>query len=530
MRRVLPHLAMAFAMSADLVLTGGTIYTANPAQPKVEALAIRAAAGPAAQGIDLRGLTAVPGLTDAHGHIAGLGLSLARLDLVGTTSAAQIAGMVQQRAATLAEGTWITGRGWDQNDWENKDFPVAAVLDAAAPRHPVILERVDGHAIWVNSAALRLAGIVRDTADPEGGRIVRDAAGQATGIFVDNAENLIAARVPPPTRAQLRAALAAAMQRCLAAGLTGVHDAGVDAVTLSLYRELLVQGDTPFRIYAMLSNDDALLAEQFRRGPEIGLGDGRLTIRSVKAYMDGALGSRGAALLAAYSDDPGNTGLMRSSVEKLTHLSRRALAAGYQVNVHAIGDRGNRAVLDAMQAALGARRDARFRIEHAQVIALEDIPRFASLGIIASMQPTHATSDMYWAEDRVGPRRAQGAYAWRRLLQSGARLACGSDFPVESERPLLGFYAAVTRQDAKGWPEGGWQPDQRLTRDEALRCFTSEAAWAAFQENDLGSLQPGRRADVTVLSADIMTIPAAEIPAARPVMTIVGGRIAYDAR
>jgi len=542
MRPVLPRLTVALAMTADLILTGGPIYTVDPARPRVEAIAIAAGriqlAGDTAsvlalkgqntRVIDLTGRAAVPGLIDAHGHISGLGFAAARLDLTGTTSAAQIAALVKARAATLPEGRWIRGRGWDQNDWKEKAFPTAEALDAAAPAHPVLLDRVDGHAVWVNTAAMRLAGITKSTPDPPGGRIVRDASGEATGVFVDAAEGLIASKAPPPTRQELREALSAGMQRCLAAGLTGVHDAGVDAAALSVYRELLVDGVTPFRVYAMLSDDETLVAERFGKGPEIGLGDGRLTVRSVKMYMDGALGSRGAALLAPYSDDAANSGLQITTPERLADVSRKALAAGFQINVHAIGDRGNRLALDAMQTALAGRRDARFRIEHAQVLSLDDIPRFASLGVIASMQPTHATSDMYWAEDRLGAARAQGAYAWRRLLDAGARLACGSDFPVESERPMLGFYAAITRQDPKGWPEGGWHPDQRLTRDEALRCFTLDAAWAAFQEAEVGSLQQGKRADITVLSADIMSIPPAAILTTDAVMTIVGGQVAWE--
>ncbi len=542
MRPVLPRLTVALAMTADLILTGGPIYTVDPARPRVEAIAIAAGRiqlagdtasvlalkGKTTRVIDLTGRAAVPGLIDAHGHISGLGLAAARLDLTGTTSAAQIAALVKARAATLPEGRWIRGRGWDQNDWKEKAFPTAEALDAAAPAHPVLLDRVDGHAVWVNTAAMRLAGITKSTPDPPGGRIVRDASGEAAGVFVDAAEGLIASKAPPPARAELREALSAGMQRCLAAGLTGVHDAGVDAAALSVYRELLVDGVTPFRVYAMLSDDETLVAERFGKGPEIGLGDGRLTVRSVKMYMDGALGSRGAALLAPYSDDPANSGLQITTLERLADVSRKALAAGFQINVHAIGDRGNRLALDAMQTALAGRRDARFRIEHAQVLSLDDIPRFASLGVIASMQPTHATSDMYWAEDRLGAARAQGAYAWRRLLDAGARLACGSDFPVESERPMLGFYAAITRQDPKGWPEGGWHPDQRLTRDEALRCFTLDAAWAAFQEAEVGSLQQGKRADITVLSADIMSIPPAAILTTDAVITIVGGQVAWE--
>ncbi len=528
----------------DLILTGGTIHTLDPARPKAEAVAIRGGRiiyvgdsagltsikGPATRTINLSGLTIVPGLTDAHGHLAGLGFSLARLDLVGTESAAQVAGLVKRKAATLAPGDWITGRGWDQNDWRVTSFPTRKELDAAAPDHPVALERIDGHATWVNSRALLLAGITKHTPAPSGGQIIRDEGGEPTGIFVDNAEDLILSKIPGPSRDQTREALTRSMRKCLEAGLTQVHDAGVSEVGLDLYREILVAGDFPFRVYAMLSDDDALLADHFAKGPEIGLGDHRLTVRTVKVYMDGALGSRGAALLAPYQDDSANTGLLRTQPERLTRIARQAVQRGFQIAVHAIGDRGNRLALDALQAALrdGAGHDLRFRIEHVQTLAPEEFPRFASLGIIASMQPTHATSDMYWAEERLGAERVKGAYAWRTLLDSGARLVCGSDFPVESEKPLLGFYAAVTRQDAKGLPEGGWFPRQRLTRDEALACFTSWPAYAAFEEELRGMIAPGRLADMTVLTKDIMTVPPAEILETAVAMTIVGGRIAYE--
>jgi hypothetical protein len=530
--------------AADLILTDGNIYTLDPALPRAQAVAVRGGRflyvgdlagalkhkGSSTRVVSLSGRTVVPGLTDAHGHVAGLGFAANRLDLTGTTSAREIARMVAAKAAAVKPGQWIRGRGWDQNDWEESSFPTRHLLDEAAPANPVALERIDGHATWTNSRAIELAGVTKGTADPSGGRIVRDAAGGATGIFVDAAEDLIAGRIPAPTRAETLEALRAGMGRCLEAGLTEVHDAGVSAEALEIYRELLVEGDYPFRIYAMLDADPALVDRQLARGPEVGLGGGRLTVRALKLYMDGALGSRGAALLAPYRDDAANTGLIRTDPARLREISARAAASGYQVCVHAIGDRGNRLTLDSMEPAIRASggKDLRFRVEHAQVLAPEEIPRFAALKVIASMQPTHATSDMYWVEDRVGAKRAEGAYAWRSLLKTGARLTCGSDFPVESERPLLGFYAAVTRQDAKGWPAGGWHPDERLTREEALRCFTQDAAYAAFEEDSRGSIAPGKLADLTVLTDDIMRIPAPELLKASVAMTIVGGRIAYE--
>lgn len=530
--------------TADLILTDGNIYTLDASVPRARAVALRgdrilyvgdlpgalAHKGASTRMVSLGGRTVVPGLIDAHGHVAGLGFAANRLDLTGTTSAQEVAKLVAARAAVLKAGQWIRGRGWDQNDWAEKSFPSRRLLDEAAPANPVALERIDGHATWTNSRAIDLAGVTNGTADPAGGQIVHDAAGEPAGIFVDAAEDLIARKIPAPTRGETLEALRSGMRRCLAAGLTGVHDAGVSAEALELYHELLVKGDFPFRIYAMLDSDPALVDAQLARGPEVGLGAGRLTVRALKLYMDGALGSRGAALLSPYKDDPANTGLIRTEPARVREIAARAAAAGYQVCVHAIGDRGNRLTLDAMEAALGSSggKGLRFRVEHAQVLSPDDIPRFAALGIIASMQPTHATSDMYWVEDRVGEQRAAGAYAWRSLLKTGARLACGSDFPVESERPLLGFYAAVTRQDAKGWPAGGWHPDERLTRDEALRCFTLDAAWAGFEESSRGSITPGKLADLTVLSDDIMQVPAPEILKTTVSMTIVGGRIAFE--
>lgn len=534
--------SLLMTTTPDLILHNATIHTLDATTPTAQAVALAGdrilyvgddatalkLKGPKTRVIDLKGATIVPGLTDAHGHVAGLGSAAGRLELVGTGSAAEIARLVSAKAATLKPGQWITGRGWDQNDWSEKSFPKRQMLDEAAPANPVILERVDGHAVWVNTAAIRLAGVTAKTPDPQGGQILREPSGEATGIFVDNAEDLIGSKLPAPTREETREALIAGMRKCQRAGLTQVHDAGVSAESLELYREILVKGDFPFRIYAMLSNDEKLLTSSFQRGPEIGLGNGRLTIRSVKLYVDGALGSRGAALLSPYRDDPANTGLVRTSPDQLEAVATRAAAAGFQVAAHAIGDRGNRIALDMMEKALPKTGDYRFRVEHAQLLAPDDIPRFVKLGIIASMQPTHATSDMYWAEERVGPDRIGGAYAWRKLLNTGARLVCGSDFPVESENPILGFYAAVTRQDLKGWPPGGWQPDQRLTREEALRCFTTEPAWAAFEESSLGMISAGYLADLTVLSRDIMTVPASEIPGTTAVMTVVGGKVAYE--
>ncbi|MCP5475457.1 MAG: amidohydrolase [Rhodanobacteraceae bacterium] len=446
--------------------------------------------------------TVMPGLIDAHGHLMGLGFSLLQADLVGTRSKEAVIDRLKDKSAGLNEGDWLLGRGWDQNDWAGKAFPAAADLDAAFPDRPVWLNRVDGHAGWANSAALRAAGIDARTADPEGGRLLRDEQGQPSGVLVDAAMDLIETHIPKPDIALRRRALRLALATASKAGLTGVHDAGVSREDLALYRELADDQALPLRVYAMADGDSDALRQLCREGlythPS-----GRLSMRAVKLYADGALGSRGAALLADYSDEPGNRGLLIQSPEHLREIIDKAAACGVQPAVHAIGDRANREVLDAYAGLTAKQRKAlRPRIEHAQVVAMDDIPRFAELGVIASMQPTHATSDMPWAGDRVGAERLRGAYAWRRYLDRATHMAFGSDFPVENVEPIPGLYAAITRQDAEGSPEGGWLPDQRLTLVEALDAFTRGAAYAGFAENEVGTLEPGMRADFIVLSMD----------------------------
>lgn len=531
-------------LQADLVVHNARIYTANPAQPQAEALAVRSgrvalvgtnaevlAAYPAAPRLDAQGRTLLPGLIDAHVHLMGQGLSMLQADLVGARSKQEVVERLEAFAATLPPGAWVTGRGWDQNDWPEKAFPTAADLDAAFPDRPVWLRRIDGHAAWGNTAALRAAGVTAASADPEGGKILRDAEGRPTGVFIDAAMNLVDGRVPAPAPEQYAQALQLAIAEANRYGLTSVHEAGVGLDQVRLYQQAIDDGRFSLRVYAMIGGRGEAFDYFCENGPLIDYGD-RLTVRSVKFYIDGALGSRGAALLEEYSDDPGNHGLLMEPPERFAASVKRAMECGFQVNTHAIGDRGNRVVLDAYAEAIAATggEPGRHRIEHAQVVALDDIPRFAELGLVASMQPTHATSDMYWAEDRVGPVRIRGAYAWRRFAEAGVPLAFGSDFPVEQVNPLLGFYAAVTRQDAERWPEGGWYADQVLTRTEALHAFTRDAAYAAFQENELGSLEPGKWADFVILSADVMTIPAPEILQTRVVATYLAGRPVYEAR
>jgi hypothetical protein len=481
---------------------------------------------------DLEGAFAMPGLIDAHAHVSGLGLSLRRLRFFGTTSAEQVAGMVAEAAAKRPKGEWILGRGWDQNDWEVKRFPTRALLDAAAPEHPVWLRRVDGHAGWASSRALALAGVTRETRDPDGGRIERGPDGEPTGVLVDNAMALVQAAIPPPTPDQLASDITRALEECARLGLTGVHDAGVGVEELAVYRRLADSGGMAVRVAAMLSSG-AVLHDRALEQPRAPDAAGLFRVFAVKAYADGALGSRGAALLEPYADDPGNRGLLVTPADTLELLARRSLEAGLPLCVHAIGDRGNRVALDACARAAGGLeklRGKRFRIEHAQVVSLEDIPRFGRAGIIASMQPTHCTSDMPWAPDRLGAARIEGAYSWRRMLAAGVRLAFGSDFPVEQVDPLLGVHAAVTTQEADGDPPGGFRPGEKLTIAETLSAFTADAAYAASMEHEVGRLRPGHRADVSVFDRDLTTIPAAEIPKARCVLTLVNGRVAWDAR
>jgi predicted amidohydrolase YtcJ len=523
----------------NLVFSGGTVVSGSDQVPHPNyAVAVAdgrvTAIGPStevlsrfpnAQVIDVTGATVVPGLTDAHGHLYGLGLSLDTVSLVGLSTFDEAISRVKARASTAQPGEWILGRGWDQNRWPGKQFPTAGPLDAAVPDHPVWLRRVDGHAGVANSAAMRAAGVTASTPDPEGGRIIRDAGGNPTGVFVDAAEGLIDRAVPAPSFDLRKRRVLAGAQRIAENGLTEIHDPGADDETIRAVRELIDEKRFPIRDYAMVSDNARALDEWFKRGKLIGYG-GRLTVRSVKLYADGALGSRGAALLAPYNDDPGNTGLLVSKEEHLADVARRARAAGFQVNTHAIGDRGVRNAIDAYESA-GVTPQERFRIEHFQVVTPPDFTRIARDGIIASMQPTHATSDMYWAEDRVGAERIKGAYAWRTVLNSGARLALGSDFPVEDVNPFFGIYAAVTRQDQKGWPAGGWYPDQKLTLAEAIRGFTKDAAYAAFEENSRGTIEPGKLADLTIIEGDLFAMPQSDLFKAKVRYTVVGGDIVY---
>ena len=529
------------AMSA---LVNARIHTLDDLRPTAEALAWDAtgriiavgrreevlAQAPGATLHDAHGATVVPGLVDAHAHLMGLGLALMRADLVGTRSRSEVVARLTAFAATLPPDAWLLGRGWDQNDWPEQAFPTAADLDAAFPDRPVWLERIDGHAGWANSAALRHA--MRDlsgTWQPDGGQIVR-AGTRPTGVFVDAATDLVQQAVPPPDDAYRAEVLRRALAATASVGLTGVHDMGTSVADLDLYRRFADEGRFTLRVVAYADGDAAALEQLCRQGP-YQHPSGRVRMAGVKFYADGALGSRGAALLEPYSDDRSNRGLLVTPPAKLLDGMRKARGCGLQVATHAIGDRGNRLVLDDYATVLGAAAgtDHRWRVEHAQVVSPADIPRFTPLGLVASMQPTHATSDMPWAEERLGRERLAGAYAWRRFAQSGARLALGSDFPVESADPRLGLYAAVTRQDLDGEPPGGWLPDQRLTAAEALRGFTSDAAWAGFMEREVGRLEPGLRADFVLLDADPLSVPTSQLPRIRVLSTWVDGTPVYAA-
>ncbi len=535
---------------ADVIFVNGNIYTLDGKRPRAEAIACRdgrlsgvgsiaeisALRGPQTRVVDLNGQTAVPGLIDAHGHVLGLGsFALGRLDLSSARSLDDVIAMVGDKARRTPAGGWILGGRWDHESWPGHVLPTHAALSAATPDHPVWITRVDGHAGLANAAALTKAGIARDTPEPSGGEILRDEHGEPTGVLIDNAMDLLTRHLDPQ-RADTAELIRKAQAVCLSVGLTGVHDAGVSPAEVQVYAALERSGELKLRVYAMVHGEQAKAYFE-ENGLRVGE---RLTVRACKLYTDGAMGSRGAWLLAPYSDRPVDedgrpySGLAVMQPEFIRSVAQDAVQRGYQVCTHAIGDRANRETLDAYEHAyrtggIALPADRRFRIEHAQLLALDDIPRFARLGVIASMQPTHCTSDMRWVGARVGSERERGAYAWSSLLRSGAVVAGGSDFPVESPNPMLGLYAAVTRRDLESKPAGGWHPEQSLTREEALRLFTLDAACAAFEETLKGSLEKGKLADFVVLDRDVMRCEAAEIPGTKVVMTVVGGEIVYRA-
>jgi predicted amidohydrolase YtcJ len=536
----------AAQLPADLIVTNARIYTADDSRPLVEAFAVRGnrivftgsareaatLKGATTRVVDAGGRTVIPGMVDAHAHFAGLAQTLRAVDLTGTKSVDEVIARVKAKAATLPKGTWITGRGWDQNAWGDARFPTHDQLSAAVPDHPVLLTRVDGHANFANAAAMKLAGVTAASKDPSGGKILRTAQGAPSGVFIDNAQDLVGDKVPELTREEMRAALKDAIARMHSFGLVGMHDAGTSRANIDLFEEMAQKNELNLRLYVMIGDNAEALTHYFAMGPRSALYDGQVWVRAVKLYADGAMGSRGAALLEPYTDDPNNTGLLLSAPAHIEEVAKRGLAAGFQINTHAIGDRGNRVVLDAYDKALAAtpRADHRFRVEHAQILHQDDIPRFAQMGVIPSMQASHQTSDMYWIGKRLGPTRLYGAYAWQSLLNTGVIIPNGSDFPVEEVNPLISFHASIARQDARDWPAGGWFPEQKMSREDALRSMTLWAAYAGFQEKELGSITPGKYADFVVLDQDIMRVPAEIVLKTKVLETWVGGKQVYGAK
>ena len=479
--------------------------------------------------IDGGGATVIPGLIDAHGHVFSHGRALLSVILTGASSEANAAGRVADFAAENPQVEWIQGRGWNQVLWESNAFPTAASIDAVVSDRPVWLGRVDGHAAWANTMAMELAGVTAQSEDPDGGQIIRDAQGNPTGVFVDTAMGLVSRMIPEPGREEIKRALTVSMEDLAGWGLSSVHDAGSGSAVIAAFRELLDEDAMPIRVNLMLAASDEFYEERLAEG-HFSDADGMFALHSVKVVGDGALGSRGAALLEDYSDDPGNTGLLRYSDEQLQYLMRAAMNAGFQVNTHAIGDAANQIVLDTYEQLINetGRGDLRHRIEHAQVLTFDDILRFAELGVVPSMQATHATSDKNMAEDRLGPVRIEGAYAWRKLLDTGVIIANGSDFPVEHPNPFFGLHAAVTRQDQGNEPAGGWYPEENMTLEEAFASFTIDAAWAGHQENLLGALEPGKKADFLLLDRDPFSIPTSELWQVEVLETWVNGEQAFS--
>jgi len=544
-------------VKADLLLLNAHLITMNPGQPNAEAIAInngriawvgstaeaKTMFGNAGETLDLGGATVLPGIIDAHAHLMSLGESFLKLDLKGVATPEEAARRVKEKAATVRSGEWILGWGWDEGKWAAR-YPTHELLTEAAPTNPVFLTGLHSFAAWANKRALLVAGINKDTRDPENGKIIRDEkTGEPSGVLINRAQDLVASHIAPLDLDAVKIALELAARECLRNGLTSVHEARVTPIMLQAFRDMVKRGRLPLRVYAMLDGaDPKLIDEWLKRGPEIDP-QHRLTIRSVKVFADGALGSRGAALFEPYTDAPNTRGMTTTPEAGIYEMTRRCLGRGFQVATHAIGDAANHQVLDAYEKALkhaagvtsGATassgvggNDARLRVEHAQVLAAADIPRFAELGVIASMQPAHCTSDMAWAEKRIGAARIKGAYAWRSVLRTGAHVPISSDFPGETLNPFYGIYAAVTRQDPRGQPEGGWNPEQRMTLEEALRGYTIEAAYAEFEEKEKGSIERGKLADLIVISKDPATVAPRDLVRISVLKTFINGKLVYS--
>ncbi|MFT4834491.1 MAG: putative amidohydrolase YtcJ [Marinoscillum sp.] len=542
--------------SADLILQNGNIYTADINNPKVEAIAVKAGRiiavgakseilrhkGDSTMVIDLDGKSLYPGFIEGHAHIMGIGANLINVDLMGAQNYDEVIARVKARAAETPEGTWIIGRGWHQDKWDQsperlfKGFPTHHALSEAVPNHPVYLSHASGHASLANEAAMNMAGIDESTMNPNGGEVFKDVTGQPTGIFNETADELIWRSIPEETEEQRDMQLELAIAECLQNGLTGFHDAGEDLDNLNTIIRFGEEGRLPIRMHVMLSGSDTtLLAERFGTGPQRGLYDGRLNISSVKLYADGALGSRGAWLLEEYSDAKGVHGHNVVPMDEIEEITMRATESGFQVCTHGIGDRANREILDIYEKAFKAfpdiTKDHRFRIEHAQHMHPDDLPRFAELGVLPAMQAIHMSSDRPWAIDRLGKKRIEeGAYMWSDLIDNGSKIINGTDAPVEPINPLPSFYASVSRKTLQGKPEGGYEPAQKMTREEALLSYTLWAAYGAFMEDEVGSIEVGKRADFTILDKDIMTIHEEEILNTAVSMTIVDGEVVFEAK
>jgi predicted amidohydrolase YtcJ len=537
---------------ADLVFINGNIYTANEKQPRAQAVAVKgdrivfvgsnAAAkkyeGASTRIVDLHGATMVPGLTDSHYHFIGVGQREMNLNLEGITNLEDFLAKVKARVDQAKPGEWVTGRGWIETFWKPPVFPTRWDLDKISPNNPVLLTRADGHGAVANSAALKIGGVTKDTKDPFGGQVLRDKqTGEPVGMLLDNAQGFVARHIPPRAEGDTEKAIILANKRSIELGLTQVQDPGGSYGDVALYQKLYGEGKLKLRIYKAVSGPGREADRLLREGPIIEAFGDRLNVRAIKVVSDGALGSRGAALLAPYSDAPDSSGFLRVKEEDLLPMLQEALRKGIQVETHAIGDYANRFILDEYEKALNAvpksqRKIAepRWRDEHSQIVNPTDIPRFAKLGIIPSMQPSHAIGDLHFAPSRLGMKRLEGAYAWNSFIKSGVIIPGGSDAPVERGEPMIEFYAAVARKDIRGFSGEGWHPEERVTREQALKMLTIWPAYAAFEENLRGSIEVGKLADFTVLSADIMKIPEMDILKTRCVMTVIGGEIVYEAK
>ena len=521
---------------ADLVIKNAKIYTVDRNFAVVSAMALRdgkilavgtdneiASTFQASKVIDCEGKPVYPGFIDAHCHFTGYGIGLIkRANLVDTHSFDEVLTIMKEHQLKFPTSFWIEGRGWDQNDWPEKVFPTRKKLDEMFPDNPVILTRIDGHAALVNKIALQLAGIDASTTI-EGGDVILEN-GEPTGVLIDNAIDRVTAMIPEPDEKQTTTALLEAQENCFAVGLTSVHDAGLDKKVIHLIDSLQKSGLLKMNVYAMLSPSSENFSTFVEKGPYL---TAKLSVRSIKLYADGALGSRGAKLLSGYSDQPENSGLILTSPDQIRKYCQKALDHGYQVNTHAIGDSANRLMLNVYGEYLKDKNDLRWRIEHCQVVASDDFELFEKYSIVPSSQPTHATSDMYWADERLGSERIKGAYAYRQLLDAYGWIPLGTDFPIENINPLYTYYAAIERKDLKGWPEDGFQTENALSRTDALKGMTIWAAMAAFEEKVRGSIEPGKNADFVVLEKDIMTIPGHEIPEVKVVRTFVDGKEVY---